>query len=625
VGSVSRTTFRDGPPAVSRKNSGASARRLHRAGARGFFLVLLLSLFSITTVLTPAYAAGPLIVAARAVTWAAPAVIDLVMPSQTTIDNDTMQLERLANGGGGFFGPGGGSYGGGGGGGGDNTPTAQSPSAKKRPGKASALFELLGALAGTAAIEGWFSFGSETPANYADPAPANAQNGPGSTFTAGRATLTMGASAVNCVTLGVTCHGGSADGLGYRFDWTRSATMVSPNRVRIQAFHTDGSSKGTVATLTDSFPTPFYLGATHSTNSSLKVAVYRFYDENVTTLLAEAYINPQSGTPTVPTGSTVVTNTGVSECKNISTGAVRTVTGTPSAGYRYSDGRGQFVIPACNTGEVRTSARVDAKASDGRTVKSPIPAVSSPITPSGYSQCQPTGNCQLVLTRHASGTGEQVGSTLTDIALFREWLTQSSPNTGAGTRTVTEPDGSQANQPRRSYPDGSTVECRFGPYLVSYSQCESIPTEPTGPDAPTRSDNCVTDFSWNPISWVLEPVKCALHWAFVPSTAVAQGWTTRINNIKTRFPVNIMVGGYGFITDVLGVVDNTNETFCDFSFDTPQGVEFDPVCSAAETAQTNAKGTAIYRLAQIGIIGTFVWWAWRRIAASFGGKESTDA
>lgn len=55
----------------------------------------------------------------------------------------------------------------------------------------------------------------------------------------------------------------------------------------------------------------------------------------------------------------------------------------------------------------------------------------------------------------------------------------------------------------------------------------------------------------------------------------------------------------------------------------PAGTVFDPVGSAGNTMQTDPKGQTIYAVMQVGIIGGFVWWAWRRIGSSFGGKEST--
>lgn len=112
---------------------------------------------------------------------------------------------------------------------------------------------------------------------------------------------------------------------------------------------------------------------------------------------------------------------------------------------------------------------------------------------------------------------------------------------------------------------GDTVECRFGPYVVAMSDCNELrrsyqsgastrtltvtdpagsPADSTDPGAspsssaqPTSGTNPTTDsapvpgtstaanssscwgtgWSWNPVSWVVIPVKCALSWAFLPA------------------------------------------------------------------------------------------------------------
>jgi hypothetical protein len=66
------------------------------------------------------------------------------------------------------------------------------------------------------------------------------------------------------------------------------------------------------------------------------------------------------------------------------------------------------------------------------------------------------------------------------------------------------------------------------------------PTTGTNPTAPSTSPNASTDpnstgcygavWSWNPVDWVVVPVKCSLKWAFVPSTGYLDG---KVNGLKT--------------------------------------------------------------------------------------------
>lgn len=53
-----------------------------------------------------------------------------------------------------------------------------------------------------------------------------------------------------------------------------------------------------------------------------------------------------------------------------------------------------------------------------------------------------------------------------------------------------------------------------------YTNCTTPPIPPDPPSDPKDGgDNCISDaFSLNPIDWVYVPVKCALKWAFVPTS-----------------------------------------------------------------------------------------------------------
>jgi hypothetical protein len=100
-------------------------------------------------------------------------------------------------------------------------------------------------------------------------------------------------------------------------------------------------------------------------------------------------------------------------------------------------------------------------------------------------------------------------------------------------------------------------QCRWATHVVPLSQCVGVP--PSLPDAPPGGDDpfpappdadddvleCIGNVTWNPLSWVFQPVKCVLVWAFVPddmggyydqieeaagSTMIAKG-ATAISNV----------------------------------------------------------------------------------------------
>ncbi|HZC51123.1 MAG TPA: hypothetical protein VE441_01295, partial [Mycobacterium sp.] len=144
-----------------------------------------------------------------------------------------------------------------------------------------------------------------------------------------------------------------------------------------------------------------------------------------------------------------------------------------------------------------------------------------------------------------------------------------------------------------SYED--EMGCWWGPYKVAMSWCEAeyseafdtgysgqpkptATSEPTGsasvtpgtgfpvdgtnpdPAAPgteVDGNGCMDGFwSWNPVDWVLTPVKCALVWAFVPDAAAQTEASTKINNDEAKTGIgNIgagLTGIYGAAVDTEG-------------------------------------------------------------------------
>jgi hypothetical protein len=79
----------------------------------------------------------------------------------------------------------------------------------------------------------------------------------------------------------------------------------------------------------------------------------------------------------------------------------------------------------------------------------------------------------------------------------------------------------------------------------------SIPTTPPEPQPnPPGSEGCMDDvWTWNPVSWVLVPVKCALVWAFVPDGAT-------VNAVRQSAGTAWATSGPGVMTTaVLGAVE----------------------------------------------------------------------
>lgn len=131
------------------------------------------------------------------------------------------------------------------------------------------------------------------------------------------------------------------------------------------------------------------------------------------------------------------------------------------------------------------------------------------------------------------------------------------------------------------------MSCQWGPYDVGLSVCEtdyattfdsqtqpepsptasptvgaplpteglnpSTPPDPDTPPAPTESSsqNCYgAMWSWNPVDWVLVPVKCALSWAFVPKSDLGGRVDDVENKAKGRFPFSLVAPLLGLAASI---------------------------------------------------------------------------
>jgi hypothetical protein len=160
----------------------------------------------------------------------------------------------------------------------------------------------------------------------------------------------------------------------------------------------------------------------------------------------------------------------------------------------------------------------------------------------------------------------------------------------------------------------------------------STPTQPgTGPGTgtgtvtlpdPTPSqdpDNCwAGTLSWNPLDWVLTPVKCALAWAFVPSEATWTNMQDLGQHAATRVPFSWFADAFGWFEPLQG----TGSACLQLSF---------PVLGETVTAVDSctpgpAEGWIMARRAVLSVVtyGLLVvplaWWAWRQYAPGSQGN-----
>lgn len=293
------------------------------------------------------------------------------------------------------------------------------------------------------------------------------------------------------------------------------------------------------------------------------------------------HINPTAAVASAPSGQNVVTTTP----KSICSGSGGTVTGTPVT-YKGSDTAvPDLVLPACPTGTVRTGAQFPTT-SPGRTTTPQPFADWGPTIPSAFADCQTPGGCILVLYRVGHGS-TAVPVACNDTALCAGWQANTT-RSGTTTRTVKRTaDGTDVSERPRTWPNGDTLDCYWGPYLVEVDNCSTVATEPTtepvdkpvpggaGAPAPgTDTEGCFPT-GWamlNPLEWVYKPVKCVLIWAFKPDQAVLDEASTRVGSAWSGTAAATATTAVGqVLSPVVALKDDAGPTSCEGpSFVIPQ-------------------------------------------------------
>ncbi len=213
-------------------------------------------------------------------------------------------------------------------------------------------------------------------------------------------------------------------------------------------------------------------------------------------------------------------------------GATTTVEGSDGKTYTATnEGNGDGTIPSPKLpdGVTPTSVTVTAKGSDGTT---------QTIIPKTNVRDDDTPEVKGTLDLIDTATGN---SCYGEAYACADWPTQVKEKTG----TEVNLDNKSTTQTHKDMPykcvwagdDGSTKELAIGECTVLKKQWKpkethegTTGTDPSTGEAvdepvdnPKPSDrpsygSCVKEnVSWNPVSWVYSPVKCALDWAFVPS------------------------------------------------------------------------------------------------------------
>lgn len=223
-------------------------------------------------------------------------------------------------------------------------------------------------------------------------------------------------------------------------------------------------------------------------------------------------------------------------------------------------------IPQCAGGAVPASAKIADTAVPGGApaVTWTAPPEWSDPSASPYADCLPGGAqapCVMLLGV-LTATGLQTCGQEVDCTTY----------------TVQDP-ASTATQVTE--PDGNTYECWWGSYQMPLTDCDgmgqdegtaTVPdTTPTGsPELGLPPEGVSVDCmpsGWgliNPISWVKDPVECALKYEFTPSQGAMTDATTSIRNAFSGSALGSAATGAGdIVSSVTGLVSAANGGGCD--------------------------------------------------------------
>lgn len=289
-----------------------------------------------------------------------------------------------------------------------------------------------------------------------------------------------------------------------------------------------------------------------------------------------------------------------------------------------------ITYPGCPAGTYRTKATTPTTTDNGgAVVPSPLPTWTAPTVPTGFPECQPAGRCQLVLLRH--GVGTTVNCTAnSECAGWQTGTQRAAPTTNVRDMTT----GTEVAELPRRYPNGDPLECRWGPYTLAVDECLALPTEPPPVPVPTvdappvpdpvptpGSEGCFAGMSPNPMSWpkalIYSPIKCALVWAFVPSTASSASIAALRADIGNRAPVSWVGDVGGFVVGAVSGLDGAPGCFV-FDVDLASLGRFHIIdsCNPADVIVKAIRPLRPLLLiaGYLAFLGPLAWWAWKSYA-----------
>jgi hypothetical protein len=279
----------------------------------------------------------------------------------------------------------------------------------------------------------------------------------------------------------------------------------------------------------------------------------------------------------------------------------------------------------------------------------------------------PVNDCNLLERAYESSTGTQINTPEDVDGFANPDAPQTSPTTAPTTSPSTAPSPSPSpgtsSVPgviRRVNPDGSTTEEQTEQTPEGNSRTVTRTVNPDGsaatrtvvraPNGDVISDNSVptpgfgvgvlpipipgesnddkgclsTNFSWNPVSWVYAPVKCAVVWAFVPSPGSVEASQTQVKDAWANTGPAQYVGSMGAVFTAVGSVGDGASAGCEgpelkWSGSGPFGpISLRPLNGCPGTILGDKIAPVFRAVVLVGLYVGGAWVAARILSSSFG-------
>jgi hypothetical protein len=244
-------------------------------------------------------------------------------------------------------------------------------------------------------------------------------------------------------------------------------------------------------------------------------------------------------------------------CKNKTSGVLTTNQNVSAQFSEDQGGAPAAQVPQCSVGYIATKVEVwegDPTGAGGILrygwTAPPDAIATTPTSP--YKSCYPGGSdapCVMSLWKVLpDGTLKDCNTGTIDCTDFSKttsttqtyrclWGIHSMPISDcsgleqwAKTTTQTQPTTSTSAQPTTTTTTTVQALPTTGQNIDPKTGLPRVDTTGPAPDGTdSTSSNCMGGaWSWNPVNWVLIPVKCALQWAFVPQVSSMQSLSTRV-------------------------------------------------------------------------------------------------